>query len=212
MSSVGSAGIDPTLLRNYRILRRPVAPGDQLPSSVLARQQQLAAIARGAHGPQSLAARSQASLGLSPSLARRAVIPGTKLEAWLEPGRHGFCVLLAEVTVGGPPNDGGFGDGCGPVAISLSAGTGGGAFLAAGPPLAPGASGSPALASGIVPDRVSSVELVTATGATSGLRLAEGFFATRFAAGDRLYAVIGRTRRLIDTPLPGGGVPVGTPG
>jgi hypothetical protein len=176
------AGIDPSLVGDYSLLRRPLEASDRLPPVVVADQERL-----------SPAVGRQARLGLLPALARRVTIPGTRLEAWLEPGRHGFCLSFAEVVPAGAARTGGFGDGCGPPPTGLTASVGGGAFLAAGPPLVPGALGSPALVTGIVPDRVGAVELVGRGGATTRLRLAGGIYATRFVAGDRLDAVIGAT-------------------
>jgi hypothetical protein len=183
--AVRPAGVDPVLLSNFRILRRAAQAEDRLPPEL----QRLAA--------QPRQAARLATLGLLPALARRAVVPGTRLEQWLEPGRNGFCLRVAERNPSGSANFGGFGSQCGPARITLSATVGGGAFLAAGPPLRPGAPGSPALATGIVPDRVGAVELVTRNGVTTNLQLADGFFATRLAAGDRLYALIGTARQII---------------
>lgn len=200
--AVDESGIDPSLVTDFGLLKRPLEATDRLPAAVIRSQQQPVT---------SPAGRREARLGLLPALARRVSIPGTRLEAWLEPGRHGFCLPLAAVGPGGTAQTGGFGDSCGPPPTSLTATVGGGAYLAAGPPLAPGAAGSPSLATGIVPDQVSTVELVDPHGTTTRLRLAGGIFATRFVSGDRLYAVVGHVRLEINVAQPGGN-PVGTTG
>jgi hypothetical protein len=195
------SAIDPSLVTDFGLLKRPLEASDRLPAAVLLEQHRLAG---------SLAAPRIAQLGLLPSLARRVSIPGTRLEAWLEPGRHGYCLTFAGVGAGGAAEPGGFGEGCAPPPTGLTASIGGGAFLAAGPALKPGAAGSPSLATGIVPDPVTAVELVAADGTTTRLRVAGGIYATRFVAGDKLYALVHRTRLQIEVPLPAGGVPEGT--
>ena len=197
----GSSGIDPVLLENFRILRRPVQAADHLPAVFVRSAERMAAVARmtvsGSRGPGMLAAR-RANLGLLPSLTRRTTLPGTRLERWLEPGRRGFCVWTAERGPSGAPITGGFGGGCAATTTRLWADTDGGAFLAAGPPLVPGSRGEPALAMGLLPDRVSAVDVVTPGGVATRLQLADGFFATRFSAGDRLYAIVAGRRKPID--------------
>lgn len=191
-----AAGIDPMLINSFAILRRPVQPEDQLPPTFLT------ASARRLQHP-GLSTTRLRGMGLLPALARGASIPGTKLEEWLEPGRHGYCVWTAERTTSGTFVTGGFGSVCGTTATittRLSASVGGGASLAAGPTITPGARGGPALVNGIVPDRVSSIVLVARNGLTIPLKTAEGFFATRFSPGDRLYAVIAGRRYPISAP------------
>ena len=75
-------GIDQALIRNFKILRRPVRPSDRLPAA-------LAQIARPS-APLNGGSRPT-SLGLAPDLAREVTLPGTGLRAWLIPGRHGLC-------------------------------------------------------------------------------------------------------------------------
>lgn len=184
--------VAPALVHNYRILRRPVRRDDALPTDYT-RLGTLFGTRASRHGPQ---------LGLVPSLARRAVIPGTQLEMWIVPGRHGYCIFIAGRARSGRPVTGGFGGSCGPVPQSGRSGilgltTGGGASLAAGPPLQPLSPGEPSLASGLVPDNVDSVQLITAAGTSTKVTLADGFFATRLAAHDRLYAVTSGRRTLI---------------
>ena len=79
---VGENGIDQTLIRNFRILRRPVRPSDRLPPA-LAQIATLRAPLNGGSRPT--------SLDLTPDLAREVTLPGTGLRAWLIPGRHGLC-------------------------------------------------------------------------------------------------------------------------
>lgn len=185
--STSDAGIDPVLVRNYRILRRPVQRGDSLPADY-------------ASGMIPRRLGREARLGLLPALARRAVIPGSRLEMWLEPGRHGACTWIAERAPSGAAITGGFGSSCSSVSQLVHATwtIGGGAFLVPGPPIKPLSQGEPSLASGLVPDRTT-VELVSRTGAGARktLALADGFFAIRFGHGDELYTVNGGHRRLL---------------
>jgi hypothetical protein len=174
---VGRGAISTSLVRNYRVLRRPVESADRLPAAYV---------------------RHSTSYGLLPALARRVVIPNTRLEMWLEPGQRGFCVLIAERTPSGAANTGGFGGTCQPAALQQPAvAIGGGAFLAAGPPMS-AHPGEPHLASGVLPDSVTSVELVTAAGRRSTVTTTDGFFAVRVNPNDHLYAVTdGRRQQII---------------
>jgi hypothetical protein len=130
-----------------------------------------------------------------PALARRATIPGTQLEEWIEPGQHGYCVWVAERTTTGAAITGGFGASCMP---ATSAGVpevtiGGGARFAPSQGVARG----PLLATGIVPDRVDRIELDTRDGIIIPVPLTDGFFATSLSAGDRLFALSNGQRQLI---------------
>jgi hypothetical protein len=79
---VSENGIDQALIRNFKILRRPLRPSDRLP----------AALAQIATPSAPIIGDSRpASLGLLPKLAREATLPGTGFRAWLIPGRHGLC-------------------------------------------------------------------------------------------------------------------------
>lgn len=162
---------DAILSRNFKLLRRPVEPGDALPADY-----------------QSMSFRLMpSSWHLLPRLTRRAVLPSTKLEMWLEPGSNAFCVFIAEKSPTGPIT-GGFGPSCtsirSPIHAELT--TGGGAFLAAGPsirPLTPRVH----LVYGVAPDNVKQIRLVTKDRRTTSIPLTEGFFALRFSVGDKLY-------------------------
>lgn len=89
-----AAGIDPVLVNSFAILRRPVRPEDQLlPTFLISRARRLP--------HPGLSTTRLRGIGRLPALARAAAIPGTKLEEWLEPGRHGYCVWTAERTTSG---------------------------------------------------------------------------------------------------------------
>ena len=159
-----NAAISPLLVRNYRILRRPVRPSDALP-------------ARLTYG--------RAPYSFAPSLARRVVISGSRIEMWVVPGQSGFCIDVAQ-------RPGGFIAACKPatnppqIAVALG-----------------GASGQTVLASGLVPDEVTSLVLVSAHGHRSPVRLTSGFFAVPYQLGERLYAIRnGQADRLLPFAAP----------
>ena len=83
---VPTAGVDPVLVRNLRILRRPLRASDQLPSAFKARP--TGALLLPASPPGQM---NPSMLGLLPRLARRATIPTTGVSVWLIPGRRGLC-------------------------------------------------------------------------------------------------------------------------
>lgn len=153
------SAISPVLVRNFRILRRPVRPSDALP----------AAYAR---------LGVDRSFGVVPQLARRAVLPGTRLETWLEPGRSGFCVYIAERLPSGAARTRGFASSCSSAVNAVPPEVGAVQFSTNGP----------ALLRGIVPDNVSWLVLAPAHGKPLEVRPTEGFFAVAYRPGDRLYA------------------------
>jgi hypothetical protein len=79
---VEGAGIDLALVRDFKILRRPVRPSDRLTGALT----QIAT----PDAPISGNSRPT-SLGLLPKLAREANLPGTRFRTWLIPGRHDLC-------------------------------------------------------------------------------------------------------------------------
>jgi hypothetical protein len=91
-TAASQADIAPVLVQHFRILRTRVTAADKLPARFGAGSRAgipSALVSAGwtAYAP----APSVASIGLLPSLARRAVIPRTGYTAWLIPGRRGMC-------------------------------------------------------------------------------------------------------------------------
>ncbi len=165
-----TSAISPVLVRNYRILRRPVRAGDALPAAF---------------------ARINSGYELVPRLARRGVIPGTRIEMWLEPGRNGFCVYLAERLPSGANPAKPLGSSCGPARDNtpLVGVVAGDSNSAVGPPALGFSTNEPVLARGIVPDAVTGLVLAHGRGKPEQIKPIEGFFAVPFRPGDRLYAI-----------------------
>jgi hypothetical protein len=83
---VPTDGVDPVLVRDLRLLRRPLRASDQLPSAFKARPTGVLLVPASPPGQM-----SPSMLGLLPLLARRATIPSTGVSVWLIPGRRGLC-------------------------------------------------------------------------------------------------------------------------
>lgn len=174
----GAARIDPSLVANYRLLRRPRTAGDGLPGGLGA-----SAVRRGlfpsqsdwldSYGPPPRAA----SLGLLPELTRRTTIPGTGYRAWIIPGRHGMCWL----TQNGPVPD---------PAICVGSLRHRPGALIDGPWTDVIIAGHGII--GLVTDRVTAVVLVTAH-ARRRLPLHDGFYVSPLPTGDQRLIAETRT-------------------
>jgi hypothetical protein len=186
----GSNGIDPTLIRNFKILRRPLQSSDRLPPALPTAAVKQGDMFRLATPPGQ---PTPASLGLLPALARRVVIPGTQFSAWLIPGRRGFCwdarhgtsQLLAAV--------------CGPLQDPNTA-----LLDRNGTAIYRAASGG-LITVGLVTDRVLSVEQVTRDGKRHQLPLSQGFFVASYTARVIAITANGPRTLLPVQALPGGG-------
>lgn len=101
-AGVRGGEIDPSLVRSFRILRRPLASADRLPAGFA--DGGVVGVRRGMFPRSTAWLTSQpappsiASIGLLPAFTQRTTIPGTRFAAWLIPGRHGMCWF----TDGGP--------------------------------------------------------------------------------------------------------------
>jgi hypothetical protein len=181
--------IDPSLARNYRILRRSLTPAGALPPGFA--QHGAAGVARGLfpHGGEWLPGQpgppSISSIGLLPALTQRTTIPGTGYSAWVIPGRHGMCWTSENGRL--PPDP----------AICVGSLERRAAAIIDGPWVAVEIVGRIV---GLVTDRVLSVKLVNAAGQGHRVPFHDGFYVSDFpTAAQRLVAV---TRRGIEPLYP----------
>ena len=171
---VGENGIDQALIRNFKVLRRPVRPSDRLPAA-------LAQIARPSAplngGPR------PTSLGLTPDLAREVTLPGTGLRAWLIPGRHGLC-WDAEYA---GHELGAFCSSLQNPATALAATNGNDSVKTK----------TGLLTIGLVTDRVLALELMRPKGQRTRVPISDGFYAGYGISGKNLIAITGSGSQIL---------------
>lgn len=179
--AVSDAAIDHSLVANYKLLRRPLTRGDQLPGGYTTESVAKGRFPRTSDWLQSFGRPpSLASIQLLPSLTRRTTIPGTEYSAWLIPGRHGMC-WLTEGAGNSPPNP----------AVCVGSLQHPSTALVDGPWTDVETDGPRIV--GLVTDRVRAVWLVTADNRHVNLPLHDGFYVSRLPVGHQQLIAITRS-------------------
>jgi len=107
-AGVGADQIDPSLVRSFKILRRPLTRVARLPAGFATGG--FKGIERGQFSRSTTWITSEArppgvaGIGLLPALTQLTTIRGTGYSAWLIPGRHGMCWFTrSSSSSNGPP-------------------------------------------------------------------------------------------------------------